>query len=302
MTGSSFRGLVVVTLACLFSCDASVSSFGPGLHLQLRLPEGQLHRGGLGADEGGPEVSQVLRPQAEVVRGDGGVVLRGRLAPGGTALHIQAVGDDDHWVIPAKGFDFVVSDELQFAATLEFSYAIDVDELPVRLQAADENGKLGPIVETSFFMAAAVPPSRLLISLAWDAPVDLDLYVRDGNGTIVGSKNINSYEPPGGQVPPPDAWREGGFLDFDSNQHCELDSRNRENVIWIEGEPPPGRYQVFAHLFSSCGHAAVNMITTAHIGPELVGSAGATQYEFDSRVHPLEGEVPGLLMLEFDVQ
>ena len=129
---------VLLALALLLttasSCEESLSSFGPGLHLQLRLPEGQLQRGELRAQSGGPEVSQVLRPQAQVVRGDSGVILRGRLAPGGVALHVQAMGDSDHWVLPAKGFDFVVNDELQFLAKLEFSHAISTDELAPSLQ------------------------------------------------------------------------------------------------------------------------------------------------------------------------
>ncbi len=284
-----------------FGCESNPSVFGPGLHQMVRVSEGQLQAGGLGADQGGPAVSQVLRPQAQVVRGDGTVVLGGRLAPGGVSLHLQAVGDPDHWVLGAAGVDFVVQDELQFSAKLEFSYAIAESEVVVRLQASDEDGRLGPISEATFLMADSVPPARLLVSLAWDSPVDLDLHVRDANGVVVGSKNINSYEPPTTGTPDPDAWKEGGFLDFDSNQHCKLDLRNRENVIWLEGEPPSGRYTVYAHLFSACDRASVNMLTTAHFDGELLNSGAATQYEFDSRVHPSDDEAPGLLLMEFDV-
>lgn len=290
----------MLALAALAACEPSVSSFGPGLHQLVRVPEGQLQRGDLGPDEGGPEVSQVLRPQAEVVRGDATVVLGGRLAPGGVALHVQAVGDPDHWVLGAKGFDFVVQDELQFSARLEFSHAINDDEVRLLLQAADADGRLGPITETVFLMADTVPPARLLVSLAWDSPVDLDLHVRDARGVVVGAKNINSFEPTPG-VPEPDAWREGGFLDFDSNQHCELDLRNRENVVWLEGDPPAGRYQVYAHFYSACGRPSVNMVTTAQLDETLLGEAAATQYEFDTRVHPSGDEAPGLLLMEFDV-
>ncbi len=297
------RSILMIGLVSLWiaGCDPSVSSFGPGLHLQLRVSGGQLHNGQLAAEEGGPAVSQVIRPQAEVVRGDVSVVLKGRLAPGGVALHVHALGDPDHWVLGAKGFDFVISDELEFSLELEFSHAIAVETLRVQLQASDKEGRLGPITETEFLIAEQVPPSQLLVSLAWDAPVDLDLYVTDGSGITIGSKNINSYEPPSGQLPPPDAWKDGGFLDYDSNQSCQLDLRNRENVVWLEGEPPSGHYKVYAHLFSACGQAAVNMVTSAMLQGELLGSGGATQYEFDSRVHPNSEEVPGLLLLEFDV-
>lgn len=293
--------LVVWAALSVVACDAAPSKFGPGLHLQLRVADAQLVRGGLGPDEGGPSVSQVLRPQPEASRGDATVMLNGRLGPGGVALHVQAVGDDDHWIRPAKGFDFVVQDELQFSARLELSHAIQSDELRIRLQAADVDGRLGPVTETSIALSPDVPPARLLISLGWDAPADVDLYVEDPSGVVIGSKNVNSYQPPAGQVPPPDAWMSGGWLDYDSNQHCELDLRNRENVMWLNADPPPGVYRVYAHLFSPCGHPAVNMLAVVQRQGELLGSAGATQYELDSRVHPVEGEVPGLLMLEIEV-
>lgn len=295
------RARFVIALALVTACEPSSSRFGPGLHQQLRVAGAQLHAGAIGADQGGPRVSQVLRPQPQVTRGDATVGLGGRLSPGGVALHVQAVGDPDHWVLPAKGFDFVVADELQFAATLEFSHAIQGDELRVRLAAADADGRLGPVTETSFVIADDVPASRLQVSLAWDAPADVDLHVIDGNGVTIGAKNINSYEPPTGPAPPPDAWMQGGWLDYDSNQECRLDLRNRENILWLTADPPPGRYQVFAHLYAPCGQAAVNMEAVVLAGGELVLRAGATQYELDSRVHWVEGEVPGLLMAEFDV-
>lgn len=295
------RAIGLIAIVAAGACDPSPSRFGPGLELQLRVAGAQLLRGELGADEGGPAVSQVARPQVEVTRGESSVALNGRLAPGGVALHVQAVGDRDHWVMPAAGFDFVVGDELRFSAPLEFSHAIQTDELRVRLQAADADGRLGPITETSFVMRPDLPPARLLVSLGWDAPVDLDLHVVDANGVTIGAKNINSYEPPPGQVPPPDAWMSGGWLDFDSNQECRLDLRNRENVMWLEGTPPAGRYQVFAHLYAACGQPAVNMIAVVQLDGAPVVRAGATQYELDSRLHPAEGEAPGLLLAEFDV-
>ena len=193
-----------VLLALLVSgCSESSSAFGPGLHQKIRVRDAQLARGLLGSDQGGPEVSQVIRPQALVARGESSVILRGRLGADGVALHLHAVGDPDHWIILPKGEDFVVADELLFAAELEFSHAIASDTITLELQAADESGTLGPIEEVEFTMSDDLPPSQLLFSLAWDAPVDLDLHVETPDGTVVGSKNINSYEPPPGQVPSP---------------------------------------------------------------------------------------------------
>lgn len=296
MAALSVAGALTAT-----GCEPSSSLFGPGLDMQVRVHDAQLARGEVSDDQGGPIVSQVSRPQPEVARGEGTVILKGRLGPGGVAVHLQAEGDDGRWIIPAKGYDFVIDDELQWSAELEFSYAIQVDELPVRLQASDADGVLGPVTETRFFLSPDVPPARLLVSLGWDAPVDVDLHVVDPSGVTIGAKNINSYEPPPGQVPPPDEWMQGGYLDYDSNQQCQLDLRNRENILWLYADPPPGRYQVYAHLYSACGQSAVNIVGTVQQDGELVTTGNTTLYDFDARVHPAEGETPGLLLLEFDI-
>jgi len=292
-----------VLLACaLFAagCSPSVSQFGPGLHLQLRVADAQLHEGRIRGDRGGPEVSQILRPQPEVSRGDGSVQLSGRLAPDGVALHIQAVGDPDHWVLPTQGYDFVVGDELQFSAELGFSHAIQTDALRVRLAASDKRGRLGPVTETTFALAPDMPAAQLLVSLAWDAPADVDLHVVDADGTVIGAKNIAAFEPPIGGVSDPDAYLEGGFLTFDSNPQCRLDLVNREHVVWLS-PPPSGRYRIFAHLYSPCDTQVVNMVAVAQLEGEVLARVGATQYPFDARDHSAGGEVPGLFLGDFDV-
>ncbi|MFK7927833.1 MAG: hypothetical protein AB8H79_06575 [Myxococcota bacterium] len=287
-------------LATLIACSQAPSLPGPGLHQQVRVGDAQLRRGPIGADEGGPSVSQVLRPQPEAARGDADVRLDGRLAPGGVALHIQAVGDPDHWVLPASGVDFVVEDELQFSAQLELSYAIQSDTIEIDLAASDAEGRLGPLSRTTLSLLPDVPPSRLQVSLGWDTPVDLDLHVIDGNGVVIGAKNIAAYEPPAGQVGDPDAWMQGGFLDYDSNRQCSLDLRNRENVLWMQ-EPPSGTYTVYAHLFSPCDAPAVNLMAVVQQDGEVLVRARSTLYAFDSRTHDDENNPPGLRLVTFDV-
>jgi hypothetical protein len=286
-------------LVVLGACAGAPSEFGPGLHLQLRVADAQLQSGRINGGRGGPQVSQVLRPQPEVARGDATVKLNGRLAPNGVALHLQAVGDPDQWVLSADGFDFVVPDELRFGATLELSHAIQSDELILRLAASDKRGRLGPVTETTFTLLPDPPPAHLLVSLAWDAPVDLDLYVADANGVVIGAKNVNALQP-GTPVLSPEEAALGGHLELDSNQHCVIDNRNRENVLWME-EPPPGEYTIYAHLFSPCDAHTVHMEATAHLQGELLVRVGAAQYAFDARDHPDDGAAPGLFLATFDV-
>lgn len=282
------------------SCAESPSLPGMGLDLQLRVREAQLQQGELPAPSGGPSVTQILTPQIGVTRGDGTVQLGGRLGPGGVSLLVHGLGDRDHWQVAPSGFDFVIADELLFGTELEFSHAIVSDTLEVQLQAVDQEGRAGDITTATFEMQSEVPPSELLVSLGWDAAVDLDLHVELPSGVIVGAKNINAFEPVPGVQPPPDGATLGGYHDYDSNQQCTLDLRNRENVVW-QVPPPPGRYRVYAELFSACDRASVNFEAAAMQGEDTLANSGGTLYAFDAREHATDGEVPGLLVLEFEV-
>lgn len=288
------------TALLLVGCEAPASEIGLGLGLQVRVADAQLQRDVLPPDRGGPAVSQVLTPQVEVRRGDATVELGGRLARGGVSLLVHAQGDPHHWQVAPAGFDFVISDELLWSAQLEFSHAIATSTLPLELQAVDEEGRTGPITQTTFVIAQDVPPSELLVSLAWDAPVDLDLHVELPDGVIVGAKNTNAFEPIPGMIPPEDGATLGGYHDYDSNQQCTLDLRNRENVVW-QVPAPSGRYRVYAELFSACDAAAVNFEVTSQRGEETLERASGTMYAFDAREHARDGEAPGLLVLEFEV-
>lgn len=282
------------------SCGESPSLPGMGLDLQLRVRDAQLQRGELPDDAGGPDVTQVLTPQPQVRRGEGTVQLGGRLGAEGVSLLVHAAGDPHHWQVAPAGFDFVVTDELLFGTELEFSHTIEAETLEVELQAVDAQGRPGSITRRTFQLAPDVPPAQLLVSLGWDAPVDLDLYVELPTGVVVGPKNINAFEPTPGVQPPPDGATLGGYHDFDANQSCALDLLNRENVVW-QVPPPSGTYRVYAALFSACDAPAVNFEVMASQGDEPLATAGGTLYAFDARTHAPDDEAPGLLVLEFEV-
>lgn len=283
------------------SCEEGPSLPGMGLGLQLRVRDAQLQRGSLPVPDGGPSVTQILTPQIGVRRGEGTVQLGGRLGAGGVSLLVHGIGDEDHWQVAPSGFDFVIADELLFGTELEFSHAIEPDTLEVELQAVDEAGRAGAVTTATFELLADVPASELLVSLAWDAAVDLDLHVELPSGVIVGAKNINAFEPLPGVQPPPDGKTLGGYHDHDSNQQCTLDLRNRENVVW-QVAPPPGKYRVYAELYSACDAASVNFEANALQGTESLANSGGTLYAFDAREHARDGEVPGFLILEFEVE
>jgi hypothetical protein len=97
-------------------------------------------------------------------------------------------------------------------------------------------------------------PPALVVSLAWDAPVDLDLKVVTPSGKIVDPKHPNTADPVDGKVDPTAPGV--GVLDGDSNADCKLDNRNRENLVF-ETPPASGRYAVYADLYNACGKGSV---------------------------------------------
>lgn len=295
------RRIVLCLAAALGACAEGPSLPGMGLGLRVRVHDAQLQRGGLLEPSGGPEVTQVTTPQLVVHRGEGTVQLGGRLGSEGVSVLVHAVGDSNHWQVAPDGFDFVIADELLFGAELEFAHSIAANRVDVELQAVDGEGRAGPPVVRTFEVASDTPPSQLLVSMAWDAPVDLDLHVELPSGVVVGPKNTNANEPIPGMSTPPDGAMLGGYHDYDSNQHCGLDLRNRENVIW-EITPPKGTYRVYAELFSACDVEAANLEVAVVQGEASIATAGATMYAFDARTHARDGDPPGLLVLEFEVE
>jgi hypothetical protein len=297
----------------LLGCESSISSWDPGLDQQLRVRGGQLVKGPLvncdpATSTCGPAVTEVRRNQSEVKRGDGTALVDGRVGNGATALHVWAEGDSNHWVYLPGPFDTLKPDELVYTLELEFSFAIkaDVDVLNVYIQAADDRGRLGPASIAEYTILPDVPPAALLVSLAWDASADMDLYVRLPDNTIVGPKNVNSTTPSNNPADP--SWMYGGFMDLDSNQECHIDAINRENFVWLKHEgdpldkpPPSGDYKVYANLFSPCGASSVSFAATALLDGTKLESAASTLYEFDARVLPVDDEAPGLLLMEFHV-
>lgn len=306
---------IALCAAVLAACKSSSSSLpGPGLDQQVGVRGAQLVKGPIvdpGCDPAtsadcGPAVTAVMRNQASVVRGDGTVFLEGRLGEGGTALHVWAEGDPDHWIALPSINDLVVPSELDYSVELEFSFSIQTDTITLDLQAADAKGHLGPVTTTDYTILPDVPPATLEVSLGWDAPADMDLYVELPDGTLVGPKNINANVPSGNPSDP--SWMYSGYIDLDSNSECVIDSVQREDFVWLahtgdpKAVPPPsGHYKVYANLFAPCGASAVSFDTIAQVNGEVVARAASTLYPFDSRTLPGDDQAPGLLMMELDL-
>lgn len=281
-------------LLLLCACSETTPSLpGPGYEMQVRVDEGTLHEGPLVANPQGPRVTQILYEQTSAARGDWGIRLTGRVSAGAVAVYIAAQGDPNHWVLPAKGFDFTHPDELQWSATLSFSPTIPPgDKLRINLQAVDKDGALGPIRHVEFDLEATPPPSPLVVALDWNRMVDFDLMVMSPDGLIYGpAKRSDTLGPNQGPR---------AIFAFDSNQECKIDARNHEDLVW-QIDPIPGHYLVFVDLFSNCDEPASNYQVNVikHGVPWLTRSG--VQYAVDASWPATPEDPPGELVLEFDL-
>jgi hypothetical protein len=281
----------------------------------IQVEGGQAMRGSIaGPPDAIPAIATLFPRNAAVFPGEQNKSINGIVGPDANVAALGVAGDDSYWLVPALSPDS--SDPLhtfKFSVSLSLSPALAASPLlqpgqpnpdgtqtlvlPLSSRAVDQAGHFGPAKIQPLIMDALVPRGSLIVSLDWDAPVDLDLHVQTpiladhDAGLVTVWAKARSAEPslPDGGV--------DGNLDFDSNEGCQIDGRNRENVVWT-GQPPEGHYVVRVDAFSLCGqvsaawHAiayspqatlgeASGVLTGAAIRDAPTAGAGVTAFEFD---------------------
>lgn len=278
-------------------CGASTPSLpGPGYDMQVRVNQATLQEGPLldnPQNAQGPTVTQLLRSQTTVARGEWGIKLSGRVSPGAVAVHIAAQGDPNHWVVPAKGFDFTYPKELQWSTYINVSPSAAAGQrLRVNLRAVDAQGQMGPIRYLDFDLAPYPPPSPLVVALDWNRAVDFDLIVQTPDGQLFGPAKRSDLTG-AGQEPT-------AIYAFDSNQECRIDARNHEDLVW-QKPPAPGLYRVFVDLYSNCAEPASNYkVHVMRDGAPWRWQSGV-QYAIDASWPPTPEDPPGELVMEFHI-
>jgi hypothetical protein len=268
-----------------------------GLEEPLRVQSAQFVEGAL---PGLPPAARGTEPVTPTVTGYGGLPLlrageRAR-GVGGTvsadaasiALRFLDLGSG-YWVRP------VAAPDLE-GGSGGFVWQVSVDVAPdappglhpLRLAAIGPDGRAGSQVETEVCIAPLIPdkrrsasvlargnacnpeepPPALVVSLGWDAPVDLDLVVVTPEGKRISAKRPTTGTPDAsGNV---DVLAPGiGVLDQDANEGCTRDGVSRESLVFDEA-PLSGRYAVYVSLFDPCGEPSVRFSLSLHA---IVGGA-----------------------------
>jgi hypothetical protein len=258
-----------------------------------------------------PAIATLFPRNAAVFPGESNKSILGIVGPDANAAALGVAGDDAYWLVPALSPDS--SDPLhtfKFTVSLSLSPALAASPLlqpnpdgtptlvlPLSSRAVDQAGNFGPAKIQPLIMDALGSTGSLIVSLDWDAPVDLDLHVQtpilanNDAGLVTVWAKARSAEPnlPDGGV--------DGNLDFDSNEGCQIDGRNRENVVWT-GQPPAGHYIVRVDAFSLCGQVSTAWHAIAYSPQATLGEASGVFTGAATREAPTAGA--GLTAFEFD--
>jgi hypothetical protein len=199
-----------------------------------------------------------------------------------------------YWVVPAGPPDPQVQGEpvRTWRFTADFHDALPPGRHRLLVAAIDAEGRAGSQVAASVCIQRLVPdngnvcdpkkaPPELVVSLAWDRPVDLDLVVITPDSRPISAKSPSVNVPEdggvsrrGGGTAAPSAGVGVGYLDRDSNADCHVDGRQIENIVFAE-KPAPGSYLVYVNLHDACGEPSVSYTVTRHVRSGVEAEPGA---------------------------
>ena len=307
--GRVFVGLVGLWSLCA-GCQWSSNS-SSGLTSLLRVQGGQAMHGSIAGPAATiPATVTLSTVTLTIFPGVSNKPIHGVVGPDANAVALGVAGDDAYWLVPAlspetgdpHSFDYSASLSLSPALTSSPLLQPDPNDpstllLPLSVRAVDATGNFGSASVYTLYLKPQGLDGTLVVSLDWDAPVDLDLHVQtpilanyDAGFVTVWAEG-RSAEPklPDGGV--------DGNLDFDSNEDCQIDGRDLENVVWT-GQPPAGHYIVRVDAFSLCGQMSAAWHAIAYTPQATLGEASGVLTGAATRGAPTAGA--GLTAFEFD--
>ncbi len=105
--------------------------------------------------------------------------------------------------------------------------------------------------------SVVVGTGDLQVSVSWNTPADVDLYLQEPSGETIFFGNSESET--------------GGILDLDSNVGCPENEPQNENITYENVVPPSGEYTVALRLFSTCGVVTTDTdyVVTVRVGNDI---------------------------------
>lgn len=290
----------LLVLLVLLACSEKNPTSDPGLDAMLHVTSAQFYRGDMPREELGPKVLNASlsgrAPAGEIDQACGGEAESATLA-----VAVALAGDAGYWIVRAK----VPSAASPTLPAFQFSFSLATTTPPgthqVILRAVDADGHFGPATVRPLDVTAPIMPvGNLVVSLTWQNQADLDLHLVLPSGLEIFKRNRTEYQTPPPSAGPvdPNAPRDGGVLDRDSNAQCVPDGQRSENVVWRE-PPPKGHYIARVDTFSLCGAPSAPWKLEVSLDNKRIAAAQGTGTENDLRFDHNRGG--GVLAVEFDV-
>ncbi|HEX7669599.1 MAG TPA: hypothetical protein VF395_08450 [Polyangiaceae bacterium] len=323
----SFKAGIV---AASFASACSGESTTTGLDEPIRVADAQFKEGplpGFPAPPRGTENPKLVKPTVNGATlppvanvGEADFAIPGRASSDAFAVGAKLGGfGSGYWLVPVGSADGTNPGDYGFTMKMDFSKDVPSGTQTLTFVAFDANGKPGTQFTNELCIAPAVPdnlnacvatqvPPYLVVSLDWDALVDLDLRVITPAGKTVDAKHPTTAQPNEDGKTDPNAPGEG-ILRPDSNAGCVIDGLNRENLVFKD-KPAPGTYYVYANLFDACGKPSVRFNVSLHKS-RVTSNEDPKKYTVDETyrtsssllaVHANGGAKNGLFVTEFEVK
>jgi hypothetical protein len=269
------------------ACTSEQVSGSAHLTEPLQVESGQFGIAAPAADAGGapstgdagdgvdPQVTEVSFPGIVVHPGTEGLTVSGHATPTTQTVALGFAGlGTGYWVVPVGAPDTTDLGLLSWQAVVDFARDLAPGPQALVFSAIDATGASGsqtvlhlcidtPVPDNLNACAPGRAPPAAVLSLDWDAPVDLDVIVQTPSGALVGGNSFTT----GGASP--------GVLDHHSNENCVIDNVDRDDIVWSSA-PAAGTYQVWVDLVRACGQPAVNFNVTLWLA-ETRPDAGTLQ-------------------------
>jgi hypothetical protein len=221
-----------------------------------------------------PTVTSITLANALIPLGEPDRDLSGRTSVDAAAVGVRFAGfGSGYWLVPTRDADILNNGELEWRLEAAFGRDIPPGLHRLRFAAMDAEGRSGNQAELNVCIAPELPdngnscdpttsPPALVVSLSWDAPVDLDLRVITPSGSVVDAKRPSTApEDDNGDVDPDAPGT--GVIDRDSYAHCITEGSRRENLVF-QTPPSPGTYLIYANLYDACGEQGVVFDVSLH--------------------------------------
>jgi hypothetical protein len=241
-----------------------------------------------GGTPASPAVTSVASSANAFVPGQAGASYSGDVTDDASSVAVRFPDyGTGYWVFVPGAPDLNDPGNLTWSMTFDLGYEVPTGLTTLRFAALDPTGKAGNQTDQQACIDSIIPdnynacfvshkPPAAVLSLSWDAPVDLDIGLMTPLGTVLSPKRPTTAPLGDGGASPND-----GVLDRDSDANCVPDHVNREDVVWKD-TPVSGTYVAYADLFSACGQPAVRFTMSLWVAEPTDGGQHLVQKQTQS--------------------